>query len=641
MKHRLISSLVISAVLLAQPTGYSQTNPETTKPVLVTATRTAASEESVGKSFTVISGDQLKEDHDLSILDSLRQVPGVRVQQLGGPGSFSSVRIRGLRTSDTQLLINGLPFRDAAETQGSSNGIFQDFRADFLNQIDVVRGASSTLYGSDAIGGSINLIPEQPQGKPSLEVGFEGGTLNTYRQTYAVKGGEERLSYLLGYSRTTTDGIDAHDEYENNNYSVFLTSNPTDKVEIQFNFIGSDTRLDLNESPTLVGGKVITGADDPNDFRDSEFFFYGTHIKHQTTDNWEQIVRFGAVDSNREFIFKTDPDGTDFPSRSEFNGNTYNLEYQSNLQLNDQHLITFGYEHEREEFESITLDLGGKVKEEPEQYRNSWYLQDQMNFLDETLFITGGIRLTDHETAGTDVNGEGSIAYLIKEWGTKLHAHLGTGFRAPALFELFGASTFGGFRTVFGSTSLDPEESLSWDIGFNQQLFNDKAELGVTFFSENIDDIIVFGSTGYTNIDDADSHGIEVDFNVQFTENFSGRAFYTYTDSEDSFGDTVLGIPEHTWGLDFVYRFLEKFKLLVRGTYYDEHDFTVFVFAPTFSAVRVKADDYFKVDTVLSCQVNENIEAYVRVENLFDEEIVENGFESTPALVFGGIKIKI
>ncbi len=655
MKRRLICVAIFCSVVLAQPSGYSQTTPQTnspaeptktvepqvTQPVIVTATRTAATEESVGKSFSVISGDELKEDHDLSIIDSLRQLPGVRVQQLGGPGNFTSVRLRGLRNADTQLLVNGLPLRDASETQGSANGLFQEFRTDFLSQIDVVRGASSTLYGSDALAGSINLIPERPMGKPTLEAGFEGGTLSTYRQTYAVKGGEEKFSYLLGYGRTTSEGIDDHDDYDNNHYSVFLTSKPTDKVEVQFDFIGSDTRLDLNESPTLVGGKLVTGIDDPNDFRDSEFFFYGTHVKYQATDNWEHIFRFGAVDVNKEFVFKIDPDGSDFPSVSEFNGNTYNFEYQTNLQVNDRHLITFGYEHEREELEQITEDLGAKVKEEPDQYQNSWYLQDQMNFLDERLFVTGGVRLTDHETIGTDVSGEGSVAYLIKETKTKLHGHIGTGLRAPSLFELFGASTFGGFRTVFGSTALDPEKSLSWDIGVDQKFLGDKAEFGVTYFQDNIDDIIIFGPTGYINIDDADSRGIEASLKMQFTENLLGRAFYTFTDSEDFEGKATLGIPEHSWGLDMSYHFLKKFKLLVRGTYYDTHEFPVLVFFPAFSTEIVEADDYFKVDAVLSYQVNENIEAYIRAENLFDEEIVESGFEATPALVFGGIQIKL
>lgn len=631
----------MALLLLLNPAAIAENSTPKSQPVIVTASRTPQLEESIGKSVSVISGKELGQANDLSILDSLRQIPGVRAQQLGGPGNFTSIRIRGLRTSDTQLLINGLPFRDAAAPQGTVDGIFQDFRTDFLGQIEVVRGSNSTLFGSDAIGGSINLIPARPEGKPVLSIGAEGGTLNTYRQTYSVGGGEENLSYLLGYSRTTSDGIDSHDDYDNNFYNVNLTAAPLDNVEVGFDFVASDTRLDLNESPTLSGGRLVTGADDPNDFRDSEFFFYGTHVAVQATDNWEHVLRFGAVDSNKEFVFKVDPDGTDFASVSEFNGNTYNLEYQTNLELNDTHLATFGYEFEFEEFEQIAFDFGTKVKEDPDQYRNSWYLQDQMNFLDETLFVTGGIRITDHETAGTDVNGEGALAYLIREWGTKFHSHIGTGFRAPALFELFGASTFGGIRTVFGNRNLDPEQSLSWDIGVTQSLCNNSAELSVTYFQEDVDDLIVFSGGTYLNVDNAESQGIEVELKKRFTENLSGRAFYTFTDSEDPAGMKVAGIPEHLWGLDVLYQFLKKFTLLVRATYNGENNFDVFTFVPVPGTVRVEADEYFKVDAVLSCQVHENAEVYVRVENLFDEEIIENGFEGTPGMVFGGVKIKI
>lgn len=641
MKRRLISSLFAVIFFISNPV-FSQFEESTqTEPVIVTATRTPELEESIGKTVSVIRGETLETAKDQTILESLRQIPGLRVQQLGGPGNFSSIRIRGLDTSDTQLLINGLPFRDAAEPQGSASGFFQDFMSDFLKQIEVVRGSSATLYGSDSVGGTLNLIPIRPEGKPTLQASFEGGTLNTYKQTYSVKGGNPNLGYLLGYSRLTSDGIDSHDDYDNNTYTVFLNSSPVENVEIEFNFIGSDTRLDLNEAATLINGELVTAIDDPNDFRDSEFFFYGTHVRYQATESWEHILRFGAVDSNREFVIRTDPDGSDFPSESEFNGNTYNIEYQTNLQVNETHLVTFGYEHEREELEQITQDLGVEVKEEPEQYKNDYYLQDQMNFLDETLFVTGGIRITDHETVGTDVNGEGSVAYLIPEWGTKLRGHVGTGFRAPSLFELFGASTFGGTRFVFGNEDLNAEESISWDVGVDQKLLNDKVEMSVTFFRQDFDEVIGFENSSFVNVDDSETLGIESEVVVHWAENLLTRFFYTFTDSEDTNGDKVLGIPEHLWGVDLVCRFLEKFTLFVRGTYKGEDNFNVFVAIPTFSVVRVTSDDYFKVDAVLSCQVNENTEVYVRAENIFDEEIIENGFEGIPVLIFGGIKIKI
>jgi len=161
------------------------------------------------------------------------------------------------------------------------------------------------------------------------------------------------------------------------------------------------------------------------------------------------------------------------------------------------------------------------------------------------------------------------------------------------------------------------------------------------FFLEEVDDLIQFIGTGYINAGDADSHGIEVSLLFELTQNIATRFFYTWTDSEDANGSRVLGIPEHIWGFDLIANFLERFELLVRGTYNGKYDFNVFVGAPIFAAVRVEGDDYFKVDAVLSCQINENAEVYVRAENLFDEKIIENGFEGIPVMVFGGIKIKI
>lgn len=642
MNRKLLSLVVIGCVLSGGAFGAEEKKEvqPALEPVIVTATRTPLSEEKIGKSASVVTGEEIELAKNASFIESLRQLPGVRVQQLGGPGTFGSVRLRGLRTIDTQMLVNGLPFRDAADPQGSADGLFQDFLLDNWAQIELVRGSSATLYGSDSVGGTLNLLPKKTEGKPSLSAGFEGGSLQTFKQTYSLSGGEKALHYLGGFTRYTSEGIDSNDDYENNSYTAYVDFAPVEKIEAGFNFNAANTRLDLNAEPVIRGGEVVT-VDDPNDFREADFFNYGSFITYHAAENWDHTIRFGAVDVNRKFHFKTDPDGSDFPSDPEFYGNTYNLEYQTNLQWDEHNLITFGYEHEREEMKQIAQDFGVDIKEKFAQYHNDWFLQDQVNLFDETLFVTGGIRITDHETVGTDVNGEGSIAYLIPDWGTKLHSHLGTGFRAPSLFELGGASTFGGVRVVFGNRDLDPEESLSWDIGVEQKFLDDKGTAGVTYFRQDFDNFIEFGSTGYINVDGAVSQGIETEVKYQILPELLARGFYTFTNSEDTNDDKVLGIPEHVWGLDVAYRFLKKFKLLVRGTFNGKYDFNVFLSEPTFTVVRAEADHYFKVDAVLSCDVTENAEVYVRAENIFDDEIQENGFDGIPAVVFGGIKVKI
>lgn len=653
MRKKLLSLTVAIVCLFQVSTGYAEKTAATpapstpaaaqpeaqikasTPPVVVTATRTPVSEQDLGKTTNVVTQDEIEIAKDASIITSLQQMPGVRVQQLGGPGFFTSVRIRGLRPFDTKLLVNGLPFADASAAQESAEGIIQDFLQDNWQQIEVVRGASATLYGSDSVGGTINLIPKWGQGKPTLAAAFEGGTLNTYKQTYSLSGGDKGISYLGGYTRYTSDGIGGDNPYENNSYTALLKYDAIDKLELGFNFNAADTRSTLDQEPTIVAGK-LKSSHTPNGKRDGDFFNYGTYATYHATDKWDHTVRFGVVDVDKEFKFFGP-----FPSAPKFFGDTYDLEYQTNLQVNEQNLATFGFQREVEHFKQITQDFGTNVEERTQRYHNDYYLQDQLNLFDESLFITGGIRLSDYETVGFNVNGEGSIAYLLKATGTKVHSHIGTGFRAPSLFELFGAGTFGGQRVVFGNRNLDPEESLSWDIGVDQKFCQDKGTAGVTFFRQDFDQFIEFGAFGYQNVNGAVAQGIESELKFQFTPALSGRGFYTFTDSEDTNGRQFVGIPEHLWGFDIAYQFFKRFKFLVRSTFMGKNQFNVFLSEPTFNVVRTTADNYFKVDAVISYEVNKNCEVYARGENIFNADIQENGFDGIPFMVYGGVKVKI
>jgi len=282
-----------------------------------------------------------------------------------------------------------------------------------------------------------------------------------------------------------------------------------------------------------------------------------------------------------------------------------------------------------------------KIVEKFDQDKNDFYLQDQITLLEETLLATGGMRLTDHETAGTDVNWDGSVAYLLPDYGTKLRTHIGTGFRAPALFELFGAGTFGGSRFVFGNKDLDPEESISWDVGIDQKLAKEKVQVSSTFFLHDFDEVIRFHNGRFVNVSGAQSLGFENRIEAQIHPNLTAGAFYTYTDAEDENGQRTEGVPEHLWGFDVLVRFLKKIQFFVRGSFKGREDVLIFAGAPLFQSVRIESDSYFKVDAVLSCDITPNTEIYVRAENIFNEEIREDGFKGIPAVVFGGIKVKI
>src|SRR6266511_2707088 len=182
--------------------------------VVVTASGTAQSVDEVSKAVTVIDARQIELRDEYSVLETLRAAPGVRVVQQGGPGAFASVRIRGLRSFDTGVLVDGLRFRDAADTQGSANGFISELNVVSLERVEVLRGSGSSLYGSNAIGGVVNLVTDSGGGRLRGQAQLEGGGLGLFRGRGAVAGGamDDRLFYSAGLSQLkVTDGVDGDD----------------------------------------------------------------------------------------------------------------------------------------------------------------------------------------------------------------------------------------------------------------------------------------------------------------------------------------------------------------------------------------------------------------------------------------------
>ena len=135
----------------------------------------------VSKAVTVIDGDEIAARNEFSVADALRTVPGATVQQLGGPGSFTSIKLRGLREEDTSILIDGVRFRDAASPQGDATAFVGELYIANLDRIEVLRGSGSSLYGSHAIGGAVNLITASGSGRPSADISAEAGGLGFSR----------------------------------------------------------------------------------------------------------------------------------------------------------------------------------------------------------------------------------------------------------------------------------------------------------------------------------------------------------------------------------------------------------------------------------------------------------------------------
>jgi len=612
---------------------------EKTEEVVVTATRIETASSEVGSSITVITNQQIEQRQNTTVPEILRTVPALDVVRSGGPGGQTSVFIRGAKSEHTLVLIDGIEMNDPI-TPGRSYD-FANLTTDNIERIEIIRGPQSTLYGSDAIGGVINIITKRGKGKPSGFVSAEGGSFNTFTEKAGVSGGNKWANYSLGISRWDTDGISAANEkdgnhekdgYENTSISTRLGVTPAENLDADFILRYINAKADIDNS----GG---VGGDDPNNKADLEQLFFRTQVRlFLFNDLWEQKLGFSLTDLDRDYRNDTDADHPSDLDRSSYDGKILKFDWQHNLYLHETNTLTLGIENEEEKgkskyySESAWGPYTSSFKEKTAR-TTGYYLQDQVKLRD-SWFTTLGVRLDDHSRFGSETTYRIASAYLVRQTGTKFKGTYGTGFKAPSLYQLY---------SQYGNQNLDPEESTGWDIGVEQSLFDKKLILGVTYFSNEFDELIEFvgyesGTSKYINVAEAEAKGVEIFASVRPIGDLIFRASYTYTDTEDKeTGKDLLRRAQNKFGLDVNYQFMDKGNVNLSLVYVgkrDDNDYS------TWPATRVELDDYVLANLAASYDITRNIQVFGRVENFLDEDYKEvKGFGTPELSAFAGCKL--
>ncbi|MBW1718160.1 MAG: TonB-dependent receptor [Deltaproteobacteria bacterium] len=609
---------------------------EKTEEVVVTATRIETASREVGSSITVITDQQIEERQNTTVLEVLRTVPALDVVRSGGPGGQTSVFIRGAQSEHTLVLIDGVEMNDPI-TPGRSYD-FANLTTDNIERIEIIRGPQSTLYGSDAIGGVINIITKRGKGKPRGFMSAEGGSFNTFTEKAGVSGGNQWANYSLGVYHWYTDGISAanekdgnheRDHYENTSISTRLGVTPTENLDADFILRYINAKADIDNS-----GDV--GGDDPNNKADLEQLFSRMQVRLSLFNElWEQKFGLSLTDLDRDYRNDTDADHPSDLDRSSYDGKIFKFDWQHNLYLHETNTLTLGVENEEEKGKSKYYSdsawgpYTSSFKEKTAR-TTGYYLQDQIKLWD-SWFTTLGMRLDDHSRFGSETTYRITSAYLIQQTGTKLKGSFGTGFKAPTLYHLY---------SQYGEKNLDPEESTGWDIGVEQSLFDKKLILGVTYFSNEFDELIEFesGTSKYINIAEAETQGVEIFASMRPIDDLTLLASYTYTDTENKeTGKDLLRRAPNKFGLDVNYKFTDKGNVNLGLVYVgkrDDNDYS------TWPAKRVELGDYVLANLAASYDITRNIQVFGRVENFLDEDYEEvKGFGTPELSAFAGCKL--
>ncbi len=561
----------------------------------------------VGSSVSVLTVEDLKIlDFDFA-LDALANVPGVTVNQNGAFGGLATVRIRGAASEQTLVLIDGVPVNDPSSLGGGFN--FARLDTANIERIEVLKGPQSTLWGTDAIGGVVSIITKRPDQGFGGVAFAEYGSFNNFRGGASIEQGSDRGDFRLAVVHSSSDGISKADEdngnTENDPYEALTLSakggyNLADDFRLSANVLWTDAKSEFDSFIFGAQGNVGDG----DEVNETEELAANVSLTGSFFDGrLENLVLVGYSDISREnftngaFSFGAD-------------GDRFIYRYQGTLNINEKNTLAFGADREETSFDNDDV------------YINGYFALYELKPLDQ-ITLTGGIRVDDHKTFGTETTGRAAIAYNPTP-NLTLRASWGQGFKAPTLTQLSG----GGFTAP--NPDLQPETSEAFDLGVDWRSSNGTANVSVTLFDTAIEDLIRFSVTGYFNEPEVDTRGVEVSGGLQITESLKALVSYAYTDAEDGDGNTLFRLPEHSG--DFTLSFAPDgpFSGAVIVRYNGEE----------LNTNNTTLDSWVRVDLTASLEVSENLELFGRVENLLDADYQQILGYGTPD-ISGSIGLRV
>lgn len=628
MIRTFLSSTAIATILIASPAlADDQKAPEAdvagsvgangVAEVVVTATRTAQPIEKVGASVTVLTQAAIEASQSTSVVELLAQAPGVSFTRNGGPGTTTSLNIRGAETQHTVVLIDGVKLNDPSSTQGGFNS--GNLLVGDITRIEILRGAQSTLWGSQAIGGVVNIVTADPTSPLAGSIDVEGGARQTGYLRAGLGGAGEKLVWRVAGGFYSTDGVSAwktgkeKDGYHNTSLSGRLRYAVSDAVSAEVRSVYSKGKNDFD---AFNGDSVEYG-------RTEELVVYGGLNVALLDGRWNNRVGYGYTDTDRENYNPAQPT---VPMTFDAAGKNRRWEYQGVFAVSDAVSATFGAERERSRMRtrSPSTFAPNPATSLGRVGVDSVYGQLQAEVI-QGLTLTAGVRHEDHDTYGSHTLGQASAAWALNQGNTVLRASFGQGFRAPGLYELY---------SEYGNLNLAPEEFDSWDAGVEQRFFGGKARVSVTGFQREADNEIRYnscasGSTDplctpggvfrygyYRNVQKTKTQGVELIGEVKPAEGLTITGNYTYTDAESDSGvnkgKQLTRRPKTMGNLSVGYRWPVGLTTTVAARHVGK------TFNNDANTVVVKS--YTLVDLRASYPINETYEVFGRVENAFDKD---------------------
>lgn len=640
----------ISSLSISQPLPETR---EAAPELVITATRSPLDITRAGSAISVIDSEQIAAYGVRNLADALRLTPGVDVSQQGGAGGISVVRIRGSEAGQTLVLMDGIRIGDPSATAGELN--YAMIAMTEIDRIEVLRGPQSALYGSDAMGGVVNIIMRKGVRAPSKTVSIEGGSYGTIFTRATMSGATDVTSYAFAISGFHSDSFSSYGHRIPRievNYPGGMEADRSQKI-------GGSARIshrigDLNVDIGFSRHQLWLRYDDPSAYdpdpikqialRDTSFNRAKTNVTTAfvkgTVDAFDGRMRnsvtlFGNWNNRTSFDSSCYDEiaQTTLQCRNQFNSRRFGIEYQGDIKLGALGSLIIGARTEREEAGNRQVAVDGSAFSlQPlagSQATHSAFILQQFA-LGSRLDLSLSARVDSVENVKVFPTWRTTLAYRLFESDTKLRASAGSGAKAPSLYQRF---------SEYGNLGLKPEENIGYDFGIDQRLFGGRINLSATWFDTTYKNLIDIDWAAwpykYYNIAAARIKGLETSAElIIIPGEWKARLSYTYSEAiNESNGQPLPRRPKNKGGVALTYTGIPKVELEARALFVGERLDSAF-------APGVFNPGYMRIDVRGNYQVNANLQAFLRLENITNEryeEVLNYGVAGRS--VYAGLKV--
>lgn len=604
---------------------------EPVEELLVVGARVPVSAERFGASFSVLDKAAIEARQVPVVAELLRDLPGLAVSRTGTVGSQTQIRIRGAEGNQTLVLIDGI---EATDPVGNFEFDFADLVTTGIERIEVLRGPQGALYGSEAIGGVIQILTRDPGEGTEFEAFAEGGSFGTARLGATASAGTERLGATVSVGWHDTDGVSAapggteRDGYRNRTLSGKIVARPLDGLTLGLvaRHVAAETEVDAQD---FLSGRVV----DADIGRDFEAFYGRAHAALALFDDLlTQTVSLELTDTDSNNV-------TDGAFDNAFSGERFKLRWQSTLDTGTV-ALTGAVEHEELRFRAVAADPADPANQRQKDDQTSLVGEARVEAFDR-LFLTLGLRHDMNDVFADETTWRTTLALDI-DAATQLHGSYGTGVSDPTFFDRFGF-----FPDQFiGNPDLTPERARGWDVGLRREFLDGRLRLDATWFSTDLRDEIVsvfdvatFLSTVENQAGQSDRRGVELAARYEPAPGLVLDAAWTFLDAEEPDGSREIRRARHIASFTATWtpangRGEVSLDLDYNGEQ-DDLDFSAF------PARRVTLDDFLLVTLAARWRLARGLELFGRIENLLDQEhSAVLGFNTPGIGAFGGLRAR-